>query len=289
VNMFIVPFISFIHVRVYVDADDCILDNITGFSVPSLPTSDYNDNRSDNIASSSPQNDSSSDTGVSTSSSSAWKPSYHQQASYLQVLDRRLPTGHELYQTPIPLVTFDSLMCYPNESTKAFNMGNLDRLRLLISSFFNHDCLLRVIKPHHTEERVGSQYLLVLFNALLESHPDAVNTIRSIKYCKSKYGARLLKVKYTFSGTQVTSAPLLEFKGKTFVPHDDSIINDMDISHLSQEQIEAYRRRELSLKREGKLISVESDIVLKMYIDGFTNKIGIYEASCRASNFKSIN
>lgn len=235
--------------------------------------------------------DTSSDMGdlSVSSSSSVWKPSYHQQASYLQVLDRRLPTGHELYRTPVPVVSLESLMVYPNESTKAFNMGNTDRLKLLVSSYFNDNCLLRVIKPHHTEERVGSSYLLILFNALLESHPDAVNTIRSIKYCKSKSGARLLKVKYTFSGTQVTSAPLVEFKGKTFVPHEDSIVNDMDVSQLSQVEVESFRRREEALKQEGKLINIESDIVLKMYIDGFTNKVGIYEAHCKASSFKAIN
>jgi hypothetical protein len=214
---------------------------------------------------------------------------YHQvqKSSYLQVLEPRCPTGHELYQTPPALVNLNSLMSYPTESTKAFNMGDFQRIHQLVSTFFNDNCLLRVIKPTYTEERTGAGNIVGLLNALLDSFPDAVNIIKSVKYCRSKTGARLLKVKYTFSGTQITSAPLDEFKSSPRAK-EESIIADMDTTSLTANEIEAYHRREIALKIQGKLINIESDIVLRMYIDNFTSKVGIYEATCKASSFRAV-
>lgn len=213
---------------------------------------------------------------------------YHQiqKSSYLQVLEPRCPTGHELYQTPPLLVDLNSLMSYPNESTKAFNMGNFNRIHQLVSTFLNDNCLMRLIKPAYTEERVGSVHVFNLLNALLESFPDAVNIIKSVKYCRSKTGARMVKVKYTFSGTQITTIPLSEFKSPKAM--EESIVTDMDTSTLSPDEIEAYRRREIAYKSQGKLISIESDIVLRLYIDNFSNKVGIYEATCKASSFRAV-
>ena len=214
---------------------------------------------------------------------------YYHKAAKMQVLTNQELISASIFNLPkIPkaTVSMDIISQYPTKSCSAFNRGDIETVKKLVNSCFNDNCLWRLIKPNYTTEKVGSSNIVELLSTLHDNFPDGINHIHSVKYCRKNNGARLFKVKYSFFGTQLPqiNSKAIETQTNQFTI-DENVADGMDKSMLTSQNIQTIQQIENNIKSSGHLLSIQSAMILRLYVDQFTGKIGLYEVQCKTVSF----
>jgi len=153
---------------------------------------------------------------------------------------------------------------------KAFNGGDLPKVKEIIKEVTTKHCALKT--PALDEELFGQQYVIDLFQALYDSHPDAVWVA---KQCKLNEELNVIQCRVYFAGTRIaTSLKSMDLNGAQHAEYlykkkTSSLLDEMDVKSMGQQEIAAMKE----LEQVSKNLSVFFKGTLDLVVDENNDKI----------------
>lgn len=172
-------------------------------------------------------------------------------------------------------VLVENLRALPDDIAAAINRGDLKTLTALVEKHFTDDCELTT--PSVTV--VGKQYVISMYEALLESLPDYVLITKKSRIVDNGE----VHSKIYFTGTKACCSR----NEHLFKPSNCRLVDEIiKRSKLEPAEIAMMRRLEEVIHSNGEKFLIWGDGFITFYYDIVTLKIYKYETKWHISSFK---
>ncbi len=166
---------------------------------------------------------------------------------------------------------------------KAFNGGDLPKVREIIREVTIKDCALKT--PALDQELYGQNYVIDLFQAIYDSHPDAVWVA---KQCKLNEETNVIQCRVYFAGTRVASVYRgMDLSGAghsdyLYKKRNSSLLDEMDVATLSTVEMDSMRE----LEKLSKNLSVFFKGTLDLEVHENSDKISKFDFDWTITSFR---
>lgn len=211
----------------------------------------------------------------------------------------KLPEPESLFGAPavqavsaVPAVTtpqsllsasrITTLTALPVNLLKAFNGGDIQKVREIVRDFTLKNCALRT--PALDAELFGQNYVSAFFESVYDSHPDAVWVAKKSKFVPER---REVSSRVYFAGTRIASASKGTdlsgaYSDHLFKRRGSSLLDEMDVSALTEAEIHAMKE----LENLGCNLSVFGKGTMTLLIDEESGKISKFSCMWVITSFR---
>lgn len=176
-----------------------------------------------------------------------------------------------------PTVVYGAEM-FPILMSEAFNQGDHDYVRSIISAYISDKCIFNLIKPVYSYHDYGSVAVMGFFDQTLEKCPDAIILYRGMKKIPApERKGYYLKIKTHMSGIMADKTDLCGAK---------ETLAELASPKRSKSDIEAIRLAEMLIRQQQKHIQIFCKGFTYLFIDEVTNKIEHYDISLSLTSIR---
>lgn len=196
-----------------------------------------------------------------------------------------VPVVSAVSNTPQSLLSASriaALTALPVNLLKAFNGGDIQKVREIVRDFTLKNCALRT--PALDTELFGQNYVSAFFESVYDSHPDAVWVAKKSKFIpeRSEVSSRVY-----FAGTRIASASKGTdlsgaYSDHLFKRRGSSLLDEMDVSALTEAEIHAMKE----LENLGCNLSVFGKGTMTLLIDEESGKISKFSCMWVITSFR---
>ena len=170
----------------------------------------------------------------------------------------------------------------PVSILKAFNGGDIPKVKEIVKDVTLKNCAIKT--PSLDNDLFGQNYISDFFEAVYESHPDAVWVAKKSKFVteRNEVSARIYfagtRIAQASKGTDLSGA----YSEHLFKKRGSSLLDEMDVSLLTESEIGAMKE----LENLGCNLSVFGKGSMTLLVDEETGKISKFSIEWVITSFR---
>lgn len=179
-----------------------------------------------------------------------------------------------------------SFSSFPSSLLGLFNVGDMGKLKNFIKGTYADDCRFKMNLFHKEYFMAGDESIFLLFNAVLNSHPDGVFCLKSCDVSESK-SMIYIKMKMAFAGTVCESSHVDHLMSGDFSKLISNLSDNVE-SNAKRRKLK-LRLVERELKTGNKLPSIYLKLSDMLCVDKNSGKIVYSTNKTVLSSFKVMD